>query len=180
MEVTRVVSKLVTDVELLVAAGERFVIRGVSHPTTDGYAVTEGVPAEAFRDWMASHADSAAVAGQLIFAVDDGVDLTAVPKRYGFEPALQAALDDGDQVKLHEAGAPSEPEGSTAIGGFEPPVLDVPSPPKFEPKPTEPKPEGDTGKPAPSLDPPQPAAPTSTSETPNADEPNQDLDRHVG
>jgi hypothetical protein len=128
----KVGSRLTTDLALTLD-GRPVVIAGVSHPTADGMAVTEGVPAAAFRVWLETHADSAMVSGLQVFELPADFDATPQPKEYGHEPALRRLSEDAEQRELAERGAPDDPEPSppTRAGLHVPVPADLPPPPAF-------------------------------------------------
>lgn len=173
----KVGSRLMTNLRLRLDDGSEHVLLGTSHPASDGMAVTENVPAEGFRKWMTEHATFDPVSSGMIFEVPEDHDTAPVAKEYGFQPALDRLLDDGDQAKLMEEGVPEEEiEALTnPRAGLVVPLPDpIPAPPVEEVHET----------PAPSVAPPVPSAEkpqviTATPEgtfrpAPASDSPSQD------
>ncbi len=92
--------------------GSDVIIRGISHPTTDGMVVTEGVPEEQFQKWLEKSADSSLVSGGFIFPLADDFEAKPVAKEFGHEPALERLATDPEQTKLAEQGAPEDVTGT--------------------------------------------------------------------
>lgn len=133
-ELILVGSRLTMDIDLRLSTyvGDKVVITGITHPTTDGMAITENVPAGLFRQWMREHATSDMVAGGYVFEVPAGTDVSVKPKEFGHEAALEKAATDPEQSKI--ATAPRDDETpSAAIHGAHIPVPDpLPTPPAEE------------------------------------------------
>lgn len=150
----KVGSRLMTDLRLRFANGTEHVLRGTSHPASDGMSVTEGIPADQFEQWLKEHATFDPVASGMIFAVPEGHDTALREKEYGFEPALKRLIEDHDEEELRGRGAPVD-EVDTRINpraGLVVPLPDpIPAPPTEEvhttPAPSQPPPVPSVEKP---------------------------------
>jgi hypothetical protein len=133
VETVKVGSRLTLDIAIPSTGMISYVITGVAHPTSDGMAVTEDVPADLFRAWLEDHADSEMVVNRQVFELPADFDAKPVPKEYGYEPALQRMAEDSEQRGLAEKGAPNDPEPTPATrAGLHVPVPpDLPEPPRF-------------------------------------------------
>lgn len=127
-DMLQVASRLTTDLRLRLPNEPReFVLRGLSHPTTDNMVVTE-VDADFYHKWLDAFADYDPVQAGMIFELPAGFDATPKPKEYGFQPAFDRHQENADETKLAEEGVPEQPQ---TIGvGMAVPLPDViPTPP---------------------------------------------------